>query len=120
MVCYIDGRDACRALCDSKNGLTKKRSHVIFHDSSPGSIKRKFPIDIELVELDIPDNSMVAGKQVVQIGLPTTAHIVLIHRNGKYITASGETVIEGDDHLLVMADSKQTVSELYKAFGLKR
>jgi cell volume regulation protein A len=97
------------------------------HVSVPGKIKRKFPIDIELrddqkselVELDIPDNSGVIGKQVVQIGLPKTAHIVLIHRNEKYITASGETVIEGKDHLLVMADSKQTVDEVFIAFGLK-
>jgi cell volume regulation protein A len=97
------------------------------HVSVPGKIKRKFPIDIELrddqkselVELDIPDNCGVIGKQVVQIGLPKTAHIVLIHRNEKYITASGETVIEGKDHLLVMADSKQTVDEVFIAFGLK-
>lgn len=97
------------------------------HVSVPGSIKRKFPIDIELrddlkselVELDIPENAKVIGKQVVQIGLPKTAHIVLIHRNGKYITATGETVIDGKDHLLVMADNKQTVDEVFKAFGLK-
>lgn len=98
------------------------------HVSVPGSIKRKFPIDIELtddqkselVELDIPEHSKVIGNQVVQIGLPKTAHIVLIHRNGKYITANGETVIEGKDHLLVMADSKQTVEDVFKAFDLKR
>lgn len=97
------------------------------HVSVPGTIKRKFPIDIELredqkselVELDIPENSMVIGKQIVQIGLPITAHIVLIHRNGKYITASGETVIESRDHLLVMGDNRQTVEEVFKAFGLK-
>lgn len=97
------------------------------HVSVPGAIKRKFPIDIELrddqkselVELDIPENSPIAGKQVVQIGLPKTAHIVLIHRHGKYITASGDTVINSKDHLLVMADSKQTVTEVLQVFGLK-
>lgn len=40
-------------------------------------------------------------------------------RSGKYITANGETVIDGKDHLLVMADNKQTVDEVFKAFGLK-
>ncbi len=97
------------------------------HVSVPGKIKRKFPIDIELsddqnselVELDIPETSPVVGKQVVQIGLPKTSNIVLIHRKGKYISASGETVIEGNDHLLVVADNKQSVEELFKAFGLR-
>jgi cell volume regulation protein A len=97
------------------------------HVSVPGAIKRKFPIDLEmnddlkseLVELDIPDDSPVLGKAVVQIGLPKTALIVLIHRNEKYIPPSGETIIEPNDHLLVMTDTKDTVTEVLKAFGLK-
>jgi len=98
------------------------------HVSVPGAIKRKFPIDLEmnddlkseLVELDIPTNSPVIGKAVVQIGLPKTALIVLVHRNGKYIPPSGETIIEPNDHLLVMADTKDTVDAVYKAFGLQK
>jgi potassium/hydrogen antiporter len=97
------------------------------HVSVPSAIKRKFPIDLEmnddlkseLVELDIPNDSPVLGKAVVQIGLPKTALIVLVHRNGKYIPPSGETIIEPNDHLLVMADTKDTVIEVLKAFGLK-
>ncbi|HNV30512.1 MAG TPA: TrkA C-terminal domain-containing protein, partial [Cyclobacteriaceae bacterium] len=98
------------------------------HVSVPSSIKRKFPIDLEmnddlkseLVELDIPTNSPVIGKAVVQIGLPKTALIVLVHRNGKYIPPSGETIIEPNDHMLVMADTKDTVDAVYKAFGLQK
>lgn len=97
------------------------------HVSVPGKIKRNFPLDIELkedikselVELDIPLNSPVAGKAVVQIGMPKGSIIVLIHRNEKYITANGETVIEANDHLLVLADNKAIVEEVYTNFGLK-
>jgi len=97
------------------------------HVSVPGSIKRNFPLDIELkedikselVELDIPHNSPIAGKAVVQIGMPKGVLIVLIHRNQKYISANGDTVIEANDHLLVMADNKSVINELYKSFGLK-
>ncbi len=96
------------------------------HVSVPGNIKRKFPVDIELtddtkselVELDIPDNSPAVGKAVVEIGLPKTALIVMIHRHGKYITANGDTEILKGDHLLVMADTKNSVEEVLKAFGL--
>jgi cell volume regulation protein A len=90
-------------------------------------IKRKFPLDIELqddfkselIEFDIPDTSSSVGKPVVQLGLPKTALIVMIHRKGKYITAHGETVIEAGDHILMMADNKETVLKVYDSFGVK-
>jgi cell volume regulation protein A len=97
------------------------------HVSVPGKIKRNFPLDIELkedikselVELDIPLNSPVVGRAVVEIGMPKGSIIVLIHRDDKYITANGETVIKANDHLLVLADNKTIVEEVYTNFGLK-
>jgi cell volume regulation protein A len=96
------------------------------HVSVPEQIKRKFPLDIELkdnfnselVELDIPPASPGVGKAVVELGLPKTALIVMIHREGKYITANGETEIMPNDHLLVMADNKETVASVYECFGI--
>ena len=93
----------------------------------PWRIKRSFPLDIELkedlkselVEMDIPEDSPAAGKAVVDLNLPKSAIIVLIHRAGKYFTAGGETVLEIGDHLLLMADSKDTVSRIYQSFGVK-
>ena len=97
--------------------------HVIV----PWKIKRSFPLDIELkedlkselVEMDIPENSPAAGKAVVELNLPKSAFIVLIHRTGKYFTAGGDTVLETGDHLLLMADSKETVTRIYQSFGVK-
>jgi cell volume regulation protein A len=96
------------------------------HLNVPEKIKRKFPLDIELkdgqkselVELDIPENSPAIGQAIVQLKLPKSAIIVLIHRNGKYISASGETVLEKGDHLLVLTDSRQITNQVYFAFGL--
>jgi cell volume regulation protein A len=96
------------------------------HVSVPDKIRRSFPLDIELredlkselVEMDIPENSPAAGKAVVDLNLPKNASIVLIHRMGKYFTAGGDTVLEPGDHLLMMADSKQTVSRIYQSFGV--
>lgn len=97
------------------------------HVNVPWKIKRSFPLDIEfkddlkseLVEMDIPENSPAAGKAVVDLDLPKSAFIVLIHRTGKYFTAGGDTVLETGDHLLLMADSKETVTRIYQSFGIK-
>jgi len=95
------------------------------HVSVPEKLKRKFPLDIELkedlkttlVEVDVPANSPAVGKAVVDLRLPKNAMIVLIHRNGKYLTATGETVIEGKDHLLLLTD-KASADWVHQAFTL--
>lgn len=95
------------------------------HVSVPEKLKRKFPLDIELsddfkselIELDITHDSPSVGKAVVELKLPKTALIVMIYRNGKYLTASGDTVIEEKDHLLVMADNKETVEKVHECFA---
>jgi len=93
----------------------------------PEKLKRKFPLDLELtdnsksemLELDIPENSKSVGKKIVQLNLPKTSLIVLIHRDGKYLTPSGETQIESDDHLLMISDSIESSSKIYEIFGLQ-
>lgn len=99
----------------------------LLHVSVPWKIKRSFPLDIELkddlkselVEMDIPEDSPAAGRPVVDLNLPKSAFIVLIHRAGKYFTAGGDTILETGDHLLLMADSKDTVRRIYQSFGVK-
>jgi cell volume regulation protein A len=95
------------------------------HVSVPENLKRKFPLDIELkedlkstlVEVDVPAGSPAVGKAVVDLRLPKNALIVLIHRNGKYLTATGETTIQGADHLLVLTD-KSSAEWVQQAFTL--
>lgn len=98
------------------------------HVGVPEKVKRIFPLDLELkdnskselVELDIPVDSESVGKRIVQLDLPKTSLIILIHRQGKYVTPSGETEIEGGDHLLVLADSKESIQNIYRTFGLRQ
>ena len=97
------------------------------HVSVPWKIKRSFPLDIELkedlkselIEMDILEDSPAVGKAVVELNLPKSSFIVLIHRTGKYLTAGGDTILETGDHLLLMADSKETVTRIYQSFGVK-
>lgn len=97
------------------------------HVGVPEKVKRKFPLDLELkdnskselIELDIPDDSLAVGKRIVQLNLPKKSMIVLIHRDHKYVTPGGETEIRSGDHLLVLADNKEALDEVYSSFGMK-
>lgn len=96
------------------------------HVDVPEKVKRKFPLDLELrensrselLELDIARDSSAIGKQVVQLQLPKTAMIVMIHRDGKYLAPAGETVIAAGDHLLVLADTKESGEQVLERFGI--
>lgn len=96
--------------------------------SVPEKLKRRFPIDMELkedihgvlLELDLPKTSSAVGKPVVQLHLPKTALIVLIHRDGKYLSPNGDTVLEPDDHLMLMLDSKEDIEKVQNLFDVKR
>jgi cell volume regulation protein A len=94
------------------------------HVGVPEKVKRKFPLDLELnenskselLELDVPENSSAVGKKIVQLKLPKSSLIVLIHRDNKYVTPGGETEILGGDHLLVLTDNKDSREQVYKSF----
>lgn len=98
------------------------------HVSVPDKVKRKFPLDVEmkegnhgeLIELDLPDDSPVIGKLILELNLPKSVLIVLIHRKDKYISPNGDTVLKPGDHLLVMAESKDAGEKAYKTFGMKK
>lgn len=76
--------------------------------------KIKSPIEFEskqndqndLYDFYIADNSTVAGKSVVEIGLPKDCLIVLINRNEQYVVPKGATIIEPGDILLILANKK--------------
>lgn len=96
------------------------------HVGVPEKVKRKFPLDLELkdgskselIELDVPEDSESVGKQIVQLKLPKSSLIVLIHRQDKYVTPSGETEILANDHLLILADNKEIRPKIYSALGI--
>jgi cell volume regulation protein A len=74
--------------------------------------KLKYPLEFEptdnikgeMRELEIPSNSAVVGKQIVELSLPKDTLILLINRNNEFIVPSGGTVLEPHDRMLVLAD----------------
>jgi cell volume regulation protein A len=58
----------------------------------------------DLVEIAIPPNGAAAGRQIVEVGLPRGALVVLVNRDDEFLVPSGGTVLEAGDRLLVLAD----------------
>jgi potassium/hydrogen antiporter len=72
----------------------------------------------ELLELEVANDSVAAGKRIVELGLPKSSLIVLISREKSYITPRGETVVEAGDKLMVMTDDKQAMKDLKACLGM--
>ncbi|MFW5639069.1 MAG: potassium/proton antiporter, partial [Methanoculleus sp.] len=69
-------------------------------------LSREFEVDpntpSELIELTIPPDASAVGQQVVDLGLPEGALIILMQKEGERFVPSGSTVIEAGDTLLLL------------------
>jgi len=81
---------------------------------APLSRKPRYPIefapvqgvDTELVDLIVPYSSDVAGKSVVELGMPQDSLIALITRDDSFLVPSGGTVLQEGDTLLVLVNKR--------------
>jgi len=66
-----------------------------------------------LIDFIIPYNSAVIDKPLVELGLPDQSVIALISRNDEYIVPTGTTRLQGGDVLLIILD-KAAVPEAHR------
>ncbi|HPI86817.1 MAG TPA: potassium/proton antiporter [Bacteroidales bacterium] len=101
-------------------GTTLPRVARWLHVTLPEKVRRRTPLDLalsedfksEFIEIDITAHSHAAGKQVMALGFPKRSLIVLIKRNGKYLTPNGSTVIEAGDQLVILAEDTGAIDEI--------
>lgn len=92
---------------------------------APAVPKRTYPLEYnpmaglkgELKELPIQSDSVMAGKAIVELGLPANFLIVLIARDNDFVLPSGGTVVQGGDTLLVLSD-KVSFDDVVNRFNL--
>ena len=83
--------------------------------------KRQYPIEFvpserltnDLVEMTIDEGSPSVGKQLVELGLPRGALIVVIARGDEFVVPTGRTTLEVGDTLLIFAD-EAALAEVYE------
>ncbi len=80
--------------------------------NAPVTLQRRYPIefapmegvDTELVDLPVPYNSAVAGKQIIELGMPQDSLIVLVSRGDSFLVPSGGTVLQECDTVIVLVN----------------
>ncbi len=107
-------------------GTTISAMAKIFNVKEDEAAKPKTPVELELdeniknelFEIEIPENSKVAGKTIAEMRLPGNILVVLINRYGDYITPNGSTVINAKDKILIMVPNGENISLLNQKFGI--
>lgn len=66
--------------------------------------------DTELLEIIVPFNSKVNGKQIVDLDFPEDSRIVLIIRDDNNIIPGGGTILRDGDMILLLANKQNTDS----------
>jgi cell volume regulation protein A len=88
----------------------------------PDKARRKSILEKELTrrlksliaEYEVQEGFSCIGKSLVNIGIPGNVMIVLINRNDSFITPEGSTIIEIGDKLMIMAESKDALDDMFR------
>jgi len=70
----------------------------------PLELEQTSTLDSDLVEVKVPPGSGAVGRQILELGLPEQALVVLIGRDRRFIVPRGATTLEEGDTLLVLSD----------------
>jgi cell volume regulation protein A len=79
---------------------------------APMTRRREYPLEYvstgksrnDLVEVPVHEASPVVGRQIVELGLPRSALIVLLSRDDDFIVPRGGTVLQAGDVMLVLGE----------------
>ncbi|MGH2567745.1 MAG: potassium/proton antiporter [Bacteroidota bacterium] len=79
--------------------LVPKKQYPIEFEPTEG-------VDTDLVDFILSYNSALAGKSIVEVGMPPDSLIVLISRGEKFIVPSGGTTLEDGDTILALVNKE--------------
>lgn len=89
-------------------GITRP---YVFRPLYPFELVTNTDIRNEMVEIPVRVGSPAVNRQIVNLGLPPDSLIVLISRAGEILVPNGNTIIQEEDTLLVLAD-KDTLQQI--------
>jgi potassium/hydrogen antiporter len=109
-------------------GTTLSKVAQWLHLTLPEELKKKTQRDYEftdgikslMTKITVPADSPIVGSQVVQLKMPKNSLISIIDRNKKYITPNGETIIEANDELYVLAENKDALADVFECLRMTK
>jgi cell volume regulation protein A len=92
------------------------------HVAVPEKAKARGPLEVlfadkeksAMMQIEIAESSSVIGKEIVALDMPESCVIVMIQRDEKYITPSGQTVLEAGDKLIVLGDNEKMEDQIHR------
>jgi cell volume regulation protein A len=98
-------------------GLQRPKQHKTL---APLELELSREVKGVLVALIVPPSSPAVNKLIVDLHFPRGTLIVLVDREGQFISPDGTTVIEGGDRLMVMKKNTESLDEVVGRLGLER
>ncbi len=100
----------------------------LLHVALPATVKRRDIRGIEdldklkgeMKEVVVPKWSQAAGKQIVELSIPYSVHIMAIKRDNQYIQPIGSTTILAGDVLFLLADDQESMDTTLKSLTIKK
>ena len=107
-------------------GTTLTRVARWLHLLVPDKSRKKSLLDKELaskikslvVEFEVLPGFYCIGKSIMDIGVPRNVMIVMVNRNDSLITPENITLIEPYDKLMIMAENKDLLEEIYRNLSI--
>jgi potassium/hydrogen antiporter len=92
------------------------------HVAVPEKAKARGPLEVlfsdkeksAMMQIEIAESSSVIGKEIVALDMPESCVIVMIQRDEKYITPSGQTVLEAGDKLIILGDNEKMEDQIHR------
>ncbi|WP_373496740.1 potassium/proton antiporter [Aquiflexum sp.] len=108
-------------------GTTLSKVAELLNVLLPAKLKPKSAVDsflnetpkTAMVEITVDGNNEIVGKKILEIGFPKNAIIAMIKREGEFITPNGNTSIEKNDQLIVLAESEVSLTNVYLALKME-
>ncbi|WP_066758228.1 potassium/proton antiporter [Crocinitomix algicola] len=83
-------------------------------EEKPNEDFEKYYLDLPktaMKEITVTPNCHAVEKRIVDLQFPSTAFVVMIKRNDKYVRPGGSTVIQADDTLVVLFDNEECIND---------